>query len=139
MSTVSIAPVILPDTARSARPVRPVVSIRPAAVALSTAAARPTGPVRLTRRGRVVVLFSFLVVLVLLMTVLGGWATATLQGGTHEPVKVIQVRPGDSLYSIAGDAAKPGQVREMVQRIEDLNSLPGADIQVGQQLAIPQS
>ena len=54
----------------------------------------------------------------------GGWATATLTGGTPEPVRVVEVQPGQTLYDIAGQVAKPGHIREMVYRIEELNSLP---------------
>ena len=68
---------------------------------------------------------------------MGGWATATLEGGTSEPVRVIEVAPGETLYDIAADLAAPGEIREMVHRIQQLNSLPGAQISEGQQLAVP--
>ena len=102
---------------------------------------RPTPPaprtVRLTRRGRVVLTLAFLALALALMVPFGGWATATLTGGTPEPVRVVEVQPGDTLYGIAGDLAKPGRVREMVNRIQELNSLPGGQIDVGQKLAVP--
>lgn len=93
--------------------------------------------VRLTRRGRVVAVLVFLAVVLALMTTLGGWATATLTGGTPTPVRVVEVQPGQTLYDIAGSVAKPGHVREMVYRIEELNSLSGATIEEGQKLAVP--
>ena len=71
------------------------------------------------------------------MIPMGGWATATLTGGTPEPVRVIEVAPGDTLYDIAADLAEPGEIREMVHRIQQLNSLPGAQITEGQKLAVP--
>ena len=62
------------------------------------------------------------------MIPLGGWAAATLAAGTPAPVNVIEVRSGQTLYDIASGVAKPGQVQEMVYRIEQLNSLPSATI-----------
>jgi hypothetical protein len=93
--------------------------------------------VRLTRRGRVVFLFAFLAMAFVVMVSVGGWATATHDSGTPEPVRVVEVQPGDTLYDIAGRVAEPGKVREMVLHIQQLNSLPGATLQVGQKLAIP--
>lgn len=95
------------------------------------------GPVRLTRRGRAVLGLALLGLVLVGMTLMGGWATASLTGGAPEPVRVIQVAPGDTLYGIAGDLAEPGEVREMVHRIQELNSLPGAQISEGQKLAVP--
>ena len=103
-----------------------------------TTPARPESrPVRLTRRGRVALTTLFLVAALGAMVALGGWATASLTGGTPEPVRVIEVQPGQTLYDIAGEVAAPGHVREMVLRIQQLNSLSGASIEEGQKLAVP--
>ena len=93
--------------------------------------------VRLTRRGRLVLVFAFLSLAVALMIPMAGFATASLTGGTPEPVRVIEVAPGDTLYAIAAELAEPGEIREMVHRIQELNSLPGAQIDEGQKLAVP--
>jgi hypothetical protein len=108
-------------------------------VRISAVEPRPAAPVavRLTRRGRVVAVLIFLGVALALMTAFGGWATATLSGGTPEPVRVIEVGPGDTLYDIAADVAEPGQIRAMVHRIQELNSLTGSQIQEGAKLAVP--
>ena len=71
------------------------------------------------------------------MLTMGGWATATLTGGNPEPVRVVEVQPGDTLYGIAGELAEPGEIRAMVHRIQELNSLPGGQIEEGQKLAVP--
>jgi hypothetical protein len=99
----------------------------------------PAAPVavRLTRRGRVVAVLAFLGLALALMTAFGGWATATLSGGTPEPVRVVEVGPGDTLYDIAAEVAEPGQIRAMVHRIQELNSLTGSQIQEGAKLAVP--
>ena len=102
------------------------------------AAPRPVRTaVRLTRRGRLVLVFAFLSLAVALMIPMAGFATASLTGGTPEPVRVIEVGPGDTLYAIAAELAEPGEIREMVHRIQELNSLPGAQIDEGQKLAVP--
>lgn len=93
--------------------------------------------VRLTRRGRILLVLAFLGVALALMVPLSGWATATLSGGTPEPVRVVEVHSGDTLYGIAGRLARPGHVRDMVLRIQELNSLPGSQLTVGQKLAVP--
>jgi predicted Zn-dependent protease len=95
------------------------------------------GSLRLTRRGRVVAVLAFLALAFAVMTTMSGWASASLSGGDTEPVRVVTVQPGDTLYGIAGEVAEDGEVREMVHRIQRLNSLPGASIEEGQKLAIP--
>ncbi len=113
----------------------PVVELRPRA---HLTRPRPSASrVRLTRRGRAVVVLAFLALTLALMVPMSGWATATLTGGSPEPVRIVEVQPGDTLYGIAGDLAAPGGVREMVHRIQELNSLPGGQIAVGQRLAVP--
>ena len=126
MSTLSIAPAFRPT-----RPARPIRRVRVAA----PAAARTT--VRLTQRGRVVFVLGFLVAAFVVMVAFGGWATATRESGTPDPVRVVEVQEGDTLYGIAGQVAEPGKVREMVHQIQQLNSLSGSSLQVGQKLAIP--
>jgi hypothetical protein len=54
-------------------------------------------------------------------------------------VRVVEVQEGDTLFGIAGQVAEPGHVREMVHHIQQLNSLAGGGLQVGQKLAIPKS
>lgn len=128
MSTLSIAPSGISTTAVPQRRTADTGARRPE---------RAAGRLRLTRRGRVVFLVGFLAVIGALMVALGPVATATFSSGTPEPVRVIQVGPGDTLYGIAGQVARPGHIREMVAHIEQLNSLNGPELQVGQQIAVP--
>jgi hypothetical protein len=118
---------------------RPGTARPTARIRLAPATPRPTTrrSVRLTSRGRVVAVLVFLGLALAAMTLMGGWATATLDGGTPEPVRVVEVAPGDTLYDIAADLAEPGEVRAMVHKIQELNSLPGASIEEGQKLAVP--
>src|SRR3954470_1460235 len=124
MSTLSISPAF--DFTTEKRPKR-------------VRAARQGTTVRLTQRGRIVFVLAFLAAAFVVMIAFGGWATATHDAGTPEPVRVIEVQDGDTLYGIAGQVAEPGKVREMVHHIQQLNSLSGAGLQAGQKLAIPKS
>ena len=110
---------------------------QPQAKRIRVRATPPPAEVRLTRRGRLVLVLAFLGLAVALMIPMSGWATASLTGGTPEPVRVVEVAPGDTLYGIAAELAEPGEIRAMVHRIQELNSLPGGQIEEGQKLAVP--
>jgi len=94
---------------------------------------------RLTRRGRLVV-FS---VGVLLAFAFGVWfaagSVATQEAGV-EQVEVVTVAPGETLWDIASDAAAvsgEGDVGDMVDRIQDMNSLDSSMVYAGQTLRVP--
>lgn len=99
--------------------------------------AAASGPLKLTRRGQLVVVAAFLLAAFAVMVLLGGFATATGEGGEPAPVKIVEVQPGDTLYGIAGEVAEPGKVREVVHRIQQLNALEGGALQVGDRIAVP--
>jgi len=122
MSTVSIAS---PFT-RSASPARPRAAV----------AAKPA-PVRLTRRGRVVLTLLLLVLVLAVFTVFSGRSAATGDSGTQVPTRTVVVGEGDTLWGIAGGIAGPGEIREVVHDIQTLNSLPGPGLVEGQVLAVP--
>ena len=93
--------------------------------------------VRLTRRGRAVFFVAFLAAVLVAMSALGSLAAASRDAGTPEPVRIVEVQPGDTLFNLAGEVAAPGKVRDMVAHIEQLNALNGPELQVGQKIAIP--
>ena len=91
------------------------------------------GPVRLTRRGRIVVL-GLLIALAALVVVL---VSQPGQAADTTPLPTRVVQPGDSLWSIAGQVA-PGRNRTAtVEDIRRLNHLDGYRLQVGQKLTVP--
>jgi hypothetical protein len=102
-------------------------------------AVRRAAPIRLTRRGRAV--------LVLAVTggLLGGAisvAESSFAGSGARPPAAPQLRqvvvaPGDTLWGIAAAAAPGADPRQMVQRITDLNGLTDAPLVPGQQLVLP--
>jgi LysM domain-containing protein len=99
--------------------------------------AHPRSTVRLTRRGRVVVVLLALFVVLAVGIVVAAGSVATDQGGTPEPTAVVQVGPGDTLWGIASVAAGDGDVRDMMDRIEKLNALDSGMLVSGQRLLVP--
>jgi predicted Zn-dependent protease len=101
------------------------------------ASAAPSGAVRLTRRGRLVVTLVLTAMIVAAFVVFGGASVATRDAGAPEQVRVVEVEQGQTLWGIASQASDDGDVREMVYRIRELNSLPDSTLVEGQELAIP--
>lgn len=93
--------------------------------------------VRLTRRGRLVVLVAALVVLLCVGIALGAGSVASERPGTPEPTRIVMVGTGDTLWAIASELADDGDVRAMVDRIERLNALDSALVEAGQRLRVP--
>jgi LysM repeat protein len=97
----------------------------------------PTSRLRLTRRGRLTVLISALVLLFTAFSVgqvMSNAATSAPKPATHTVVVV----PGDTAWSIARAAMPHLDGREAVDRLLALNHSDGT-IQVGQTLVVPGS
>lgn len=105
------------------------------------AAARPVGAVqsqvRLTRRGRVVVLLAVLLVALVASIALGGGSMATGEAGERPATEVVVVNEGDTLWGIASSVAEEGEVRSMVHEIRELNDLDSSVVALGQKLHVP--
>jgi nucleoid-associated protein YgaU len=94
--------------------------------------------VRLTRRGRLLLVVLSLAVGLAIGACLGSW----LGGQGHGALRLasessVVVRPGDTLWSIATTVAGDDDVRGVVDRIEQLNHLTGAALRPGQVLQLP--
>ena len=63
---------------------------------------------------------------------LGARSVASERPGTPEPTRVVMVGSGDTLWQIAADLADDGDVRAMIDRIEELNALDTAMVTAGQ-------
>ena len=92
---------------------------------------------RLTRRGRLVVLAGTLLLVLALGVLWGSGSVATEQPGTADPTLVVQVEPGDTLYDIAARVTTDSDVAAMVEEIEDLNRLDTSVVYAGQKLRVP--
>jgi nucleoid-associated protein YgaU len=110
------------------------------------AAVRPA-PIRLTRRGRVVVGALIGIGVAALAAVI--WLAVAGQAqasGTARPgrpagdsVARVVVKPGQTLWGIAAQVDPGADPRVIIPQIVDLNSLSGTAINVGQVLWVPRS
>jgi hypothetical protein len=112
------------------------------AIRRSSRATRPTAStsVRLTRRGKLVILFALVVAGVLLVLAGPGLFGGSAAAGTtpSSPVsRYVVVQPGQTLWQIAGQVAPNADRRETIARIVDLNALPGSVVAPGQRIAVP--
>ena len=69
--------------------------------------------------------------------VFSGQSVATRDAGAPVPTRTVVVGEGDTLWDIAAEVAEPGAIRETVHDIEQLNSLSGPVLTVGQEIAVP--
>jgi len=103
----------------------------------------PDAPLRLTRRGRVVVALAAALLVTMVSLLLAGVAQATNDGpsprAARENLVQVIVRPGQSLWSVAESADPDQDTRAVIQQIIDLNSLNGDTVFAGQQLWVPRA
>jgi Tfp pilus assembly protein FimV len=122
---------------RGAVQARPDRGTRRAADGRAAGARRPAPPLRLTRRGRRLVaglsVATGLGVAVLGVAVADGGSGGLQLAGDSSVV----VRSGDTLWSIAADAAPEEDVRAVVDAIIAVNDLPGVGLVPGQVLQLP--
>src|SRR3954447_5889110 len=97
----------------------------------------PAVAVRLTRRGRVLAVLVMVGLLLAVLTVFGSHSAATGEAGVPLHTRTVEVGTGDTLWEIASTVARPGETREMVHQIEELNALTGSELTVGQEIAVP--
>jgi hypothetical protein len=93
-------------------------------------------PLRLTRRGRVVLTG----LTALLITALGigtGTAEAANSGSPHAGMTLVTVSPGENLWSVAEKADPQADPRDIILEVIGLNKLSGTTIYPGEQLWVP--
>jgi len=109
---------------------------------LSPRTRRPAPPpLRLTRRGRIVVAVTAALLVTIISLLAAGVAQATNHGpsprAARQNLVQVVVRPGQTLWSVAESADPDQDTRVVVRQIVDLNSLSGPTVQAGQQLWVP--
>jgi len=93
---------------------------------------------RLTGRGRFVVVLAAFAAALLMGITFGGSTEATDQAGTPAATHTIMVKAGETLWQIAVEANPNGDIRQTVDEIMELNSLPSAaGLQMGREIAVP--
>lgn len=102
-----------------------------------TAGAAPR--LRLTRRGRAVfaTLAALPVIVVVLVTAIGGSGAVATSDVSASTFSYVTVAAGQSLWELASEIAPESDPRDVISAIVRVNQLGGADVQPGQQLAIP--
>ncbi len=94
-------------------------------------------PLRLTRRGRLVLTMTSLLAAAVAFVGLAGPVTADEPGGPPPATASVVVGPGDSLWEIARQAAPGSDTRGVIAEIRRLNDLEGGAIAVGDRLVVP--
>jgi hypothetical protein len=95
-------------------------------------------PVRLTRRGRLAMLISTVLMLGVLGVVLGSTTVATDAPGNPVPAAMVTVKPGQTLWDLAAKANPTGDIQVTVDDIMRLNSMTaGGRLQAGDTIAVP--
>jgi hypothetical protein len=104
-------------------------------------AQRTDVPLRLTRRGRVVIAVAAAILVAAVSLITAG----AVQAADHPaPPRVAEqnlarvvVRPGQSLWSVAEKADPGADTRQVIQQIVELNGLTGDAVVAGQLLWVP--
>ena len=98
-------------------------------------------PVRLTRRGRIVVTAAAVLAIGAVSVAVGGAARATGHSGAPAgpggAVTRVEIRPGESMWSVAEAYDPDADTRVVISEIMQLNSLASAQVQPGQLLWVP--
>ena len=100
-----------------------------------TSVAHQTGSLRLTRRGRMVVI-GFALALVASLSIFGR-GVGSAEAADPAAVQVVVVQPGETLWSIARDLAPEADPRSTVDALKSVNGLEDAVVVPGQALTVP--
>jgi hypothetical protein len=130
--SVPVSSALLLAATPAAIPARPAMSPSPAA-----------SPLRLTRRGRIVVAVLAALLVAGLSLIVAGAAQATSHTAapraTGADLARVVVLPGQSLWSVAESADPRADTRLVIQRITQLNRLASDTVFAGQRLWVPRS
>ena len=103
----------------------------------------PLPPLRLTRRGRIVLIGIPLVLLAALLLSLAGFFNSPAKASDADAelqttsAVTVTVQPGQSLWGIAAAVAPDRDARDVVADIVQLNNLSAGAVFPGQQLFVP--
>jgi hypothetical protein len=93
---------------------------------------------RLTRRGRLAMFISTVLMLGVLGVILGSTTVATDEPGAPVPATMVVVEPGQTLWDLAAEANPNGNGQQTVDDIMRLNSIESASgLQAGDTIAVP--
>lgn len=112
--------------------------VRPLSHHLSAQVSAQVSSLRLTRRGRAVLLLA-LVTLLLAAFSLGRVGTEAAPRSERAAAPLVQtvVHPGETLWAVAKRVDPGHDPRGLVLRIQELNDLKGGAVRAGQLLVLP--
>ena len=105
-------------------------------VAVNAAATSTKQSLRLTKRGRLVVLVFVVVSLFTALIMFGSFANATATNA-GPATAVVVVQQGESLWSIAQSIAPNADPRATINDIKDLNGFNDSVVSAGQSIVVP--
>ncbi|MEZ0163803.1 LysM peptidoglycan-binding domain-containing protein [Kineococcus sp. LSe6-4] len=137
MSTTALAPSTLVPSPLTPSPARRCA--RRARRCTRPAAQRPAPrPLRLTRRGRLLITCTAATALTGAVVAVTGTFTGASAGADRAPAPIVlTVAPGQTLSAIAAQWAPQEDWREVAGDIVELNGLPSMTLQAGQRLTMP--
>jgi hypothetical protein len=91
---------------------------------------------RLTHRGRAVVVFVAVLAVVGLFGLNAGRSAAG-STATGAPTAQVVVQPGQTLWQVASTAMPDADPREAIDRVRELNGLQSSVVHPGQALLVP--
>ena len=108
---------------------------------MTTLAPVAVSPIKLTRRGRLVLsTLSFAAMLAISLVSLFGIATSRANASnetTNSTTTQIVVAPGETLWTIAARVNPEIDPRAVIDQIMDLNVINGSNVYAGQVLLVP--
>ena len=101
--------------------------------------ARSTSGLRLTRRGRIVLMFASSMFLLIAVIASGRFSAdaGTSLADQGRATGVVVVQPGESLWQIASAIAPGVDPRETISLIRNLNGLGDTTVVAGQSIVVP--
>jgi multidrug efflux pump subunit AcrA (membrane-fusion protein) len=108
---------------------------------MTTLAPVAVSPIKLTRRGRMLVsALSFAAMLAISLVSLFGIATASAKASnetSNSTTTQIVVAPGETLWTIAARVNPEIDPRAVIEEIKALNVIEGSEVYAGQVLLVP--
>ncbi|MBK5305093.1 MAG: LysM peptidoglycan-binding domain-containing protein [Frankiaceae bacterium] len=130
------------STATMTRPA-PRPALRPVALPAGLrlepvrAVSRRAPRLRLTRRGRLVLLVLCSLILLAIISVGRAGSQAATATETGPTLQQTTVQPGETLWAVAQRIAPDNDPRQVVAQIRRINNLTSSGLQAGQQLLLP--
>lgn len=102
----------------------------------SPSSTRTAAPIRLTRRGRLVIVAFVMLALIVAGFTLGRGSSQA--AGRHKTVQhTVTVEAGESLWTVAARIAPHDDPRLVIADIQSLNHLATPEVEPGEQLIVP--